>query len=193
MKIEIVSGPGAEPVGLDEAKLHCRIDITDDDELVQGLIIAARRTAEQFSNHKLITQTWDYWLDGFPGSADLVLPRSFAPVQSVTHVKYFDEDDQESTFDAANYVADLKQEPGRIRLKSGTSWPSTILRVANGVQVRVVVGYGDDADVPQELKQAMLLMIGHWYENRELAQEKRFEEIPFGARSLLWLDRNVPV
>jgi len=193
MTIEIVTGPAAEPVGLDEAKLHCRVDITEDDELIQGLIIAARGTAEKISNHRMITQTWDYWLDGFPGSATLVLPKSLTPVQSVTSIKYYDAADQESTFNAANYVTDTKREPGRIILKSGSSWPSDVLRVVNGVVVRVVVGFGDDADVPQQFKQAMLLMIGHWYENRELAQEKRFEEIPFGARSLLWLDRNVPI
>ena len=91
-------------------------------------------------------------------------------------------------------MVDIYQEPGRIILKSGVPWPSAELRIVNGVEVQVVVGYGDDANVPYNLKQAMLLLIGHWYESREAVIVGTISaELPMGVNSLLWLNRNVPI
>jgi uncharacterized phiE125 gp8 family phage protein len=51
-----------------------------------------------------------------------------------------------------------------------------------------VAGYGDDAeDVPQAIRQAMMLMIGHWYENREdTLGVGNIQRIPQGSEYLLW-------
>ena len=194
MSIKIVTAPTVEPVTLAEAKLQCRVDGTADDSLIMSYILTSRMNCEHFSNHKFITQTWDLWLDGFPGGAVLELPRSLSPLLSVTHVKYYDAEDSASTFSSDNYVADSYQEPGRIILKSGVAWPADELRVVNGVEVQVVVGYGDDAEVPPNYKQAMLLLIGHWYESREAVIIGTISaELPMGVNSLLWLNRNVPI
>ena len=48
-------------------------------------------------------------------------------------------------------------------------------------------------EIKQTWKQAMLLMVAYWYENRETATSNRQIEIPIGAKDLLWLDRKVPV
>ena len=194
MSIKIFTAPEAEPVTLAEAKLQCRVDGTGDDSLILSYILTARMNCEHFSNHKFINQTWDLWLDAFPGGTVLELPRSLSPLSSVTHVKYFDPADQEQTFAAADYMVDPYSEPGRIILKSGSSWPADELRIANGVGVQVVVGYGDDADVPANFKQAMLMLIGHYYEDREgVIVGTISAELPLGVNSLLWLNRNVPV
>jgi uncharacterized phiE125 gp8 family phage protein len=66
--------------------------------------------------------------------------------------------------------------------------------VINGVEIQVVVGYGAEDAVPQEYKQAILLLLGHWYENREqVTVGEVAREIPMGVEALLWLDRNVPI
>jgi uncharacterized phiE125 gp8 family phage protein len=60
-----------------------------------------------------------------------------------------------------------------------------------GVQVNFIAGYTDKTLVPRHLKQAILILVGHWYENREEAASGRpYEEIPLGARDLL--SRNLP-
>jgi uncharacterized phiE125 gp8 family phage protein len=194
MTIKIDTEPTTEPITLEEAKDHLRVDITDDDTYIESLIKVARRSCEHISNHKFITQTWDVWLDGFPGSATLELPKSLTPLQSVTHIKYWDKDQNEATYSSNNYEVDTNSEPGKIVLKRASSWPSDVLRVVNGVEIQVNVGYGDDADVPWEIRQAILLLIGHLYENRETVIVGEIaREIPMGVRSLLWFDRNVPV
>lgn len=194
MNTSLVTAPAAEPVTLAEAKNHLRVDITDDDILIESLILVARNTCEGISNHKFITQTWDIFMDAFPGGDEFILPKSLSPLISVTHIKYTDEDSNQSTFNSSNYAVDTYSDPGRIRLTKDANWPSDELYVINAVEVRVVVGYGDDANIPQEYKQAILLLLGHWYENREqVTVGEVAREIPMGVEALLWLDRNIPV
>lgn len=196
MNIKLQTAPAAEPVDLVEAKLHLRVDINNDDTLIEGYILTARRTSEKISNHKFITQTWDIVMDAFPGGDTFTLPKSLSPLASVTHIKYTDEDDNESTFASSNYVVDTYSDPGRIKLDKDSNWPSDTLIELNGVVVRVVVGYGAEDDVPQEFKQAIMLMVGHWYESREsvvVGAGMVATELPMGVEALLWLDRNLPV
>ena len=194
MNISLVTAPTAEPVTLQKAKDHLRVDINDDDTLIESLILLARRMSEGISNHKFVDQTWDIFMDAFPGGDEFILPKSLSPLDSVTHIKYTDEDDNESTFADSNYVEDTYSDPGRIKLDKDSDWPSDTLTELNGVVIRVKVGYGAVADVPQEFKQAILLMVGHWYENREqVTVGEVAREIPMGVEALLMLDRNIPV
>lgn len=193
-KLSLVTGPQQEPVSLDDIKNHLRVDITNDDELIMAYMLAARESIEAISNHRLVDQTWDIWMDAFPGSVVYRMPRSLTPLQSVTHVKYWTAADVETTFDSSNYVVDTYAKQGQIILQSTAAWPGDVLREVNGVNIRVVVGFGDDADVPERYKQAIKLLVGHWYENREqVIVGKMPMEIPFGVKNLLWHDRVVPI
>ncbi len=192
MAIKVVTGPVKEPVPLEELKNDIRVDsdLTADDVLILGLGKAARTLAEQVQGRALITQTWDLTLDGWPAKGYFELPR--APLQSITSIKYYDEDDTEATVDSGTYFVDIASEPGRVVLNSGESWPSTTLRPVNGVIVRFVAGYGDDAeDVPETTRQAIRLLVGHWYENREAISTSGAvpKEVPLGVQALLWLER----
>lgn len=196
MNISLITAPVAEPVTLEEAKNHLRVDITDDDDLIESLIVLARRYCEGVSNHRFITQTWDIFMDAFPGGDEFILPKSLSPLASVTHIKYTDEDSNQSTFSSDSYVVDIYSDPGRIKLMDDADWPSDTLYEINAVEIQVVVGYGDDADVPREYKQALLLLVGHWYENREhtvIGIGTVIGDLPMGVEALLWLDRNVPI
>lgn len=64
-------------------------------------------------------------------------------------------------------MVDAASEPGRVWLNYGKTWPTVSLRPGPAITVRYVAGYGAAVDVPMQYKQAMLLMIGHFYENRE--------------------------
>ena len=134
----------------------------------------------------MITQTWDYFLDAFPSGSSIKLPRP--PLQSVTYLQYTDEDGVTSTFSSSSYMVDANSEPGRLVLLAGESWPTDALYPAAAVNLRFVAGYGAAADVPQWSKQAILLLVGHWYENREAVLTGAMpREIPFGVARLLGL------
>ena len=175
MELKIATAPAVEPVSLTTAKLHCRVDTTADDDLITALIVAARRHVEAVSRRALITQTWDYVLDDWPDTPfEIPLP----PLQSITSITYVDEDGDSGTVDSGDYIVD--------------SWPSDTLQDIAGVRVRFVAGYADAAtDVPQHFIQAMLLLIGHWYENREAVATSGAvpKQLELAVKSLLWQDR----
>jgi uncharacterized phiE125 gp8 family phage protein len=187
--LSLVTAPTVEPIDLTLAKLHLKQDVTDDDPLISDYITAARVTVEGTLRRSLITQTWDYLIDAFPWSSDpLELPRP--PLQSVTSITYTDSAGNAAVWPASNYQVDIANEPARIAPVVGASWPSVNLRSLNGVVVRIVTGYGLAAAVPWNYRQAMLLLIGHWYENREPIMAQRGVtpvEIPFTIRALLGL------
>lgn len=166
MKISLVSGPAAEPLTVAELKLHLRIGIDDEDALLASFITAARTHIEIITQRSLVTQTWDYWLDRFPTQRRIELPRP--PLQSVTGIYYIPDGASEATFAEDNYLVDAPF--GAVCLGLNASWPGDLLQAVNGVRIRFVAGYGSaGADVPEPLRQAIRILAGDFYENRENA------------------------
>lgn len=190
LTLKRTSDPASEPVSLGEAKNHLRVDISDDDDLITALITAAREYVEEASRRALITQTWRLSLPQFPAAVEIELPRP--PLQSVTSVTYTDSDGSSSTFASSKYSVDTDSEPGRVRLVYGEDWPSDTLAETNPVQITYVAGYGDgSSDVPQRWRQAILLTVGHWYENREAVATGGGipKELPLAVERLINMDR----
>lgn len=148
----------AEPITVDMVKAQTRIDAADDAALVQRLCKAARAHVEKRTGTILPVQTIDAKCDSFCDLEHL----DFAPVTSVTSVKYTDTAGAEQTLDAAVYeLRQLDSITPAIVLKYGQSWPAR--RYGSLVTVRAVVGY---ASLPDDLAHAMLVLISHWYDNR---------------------------
>lgn len=186
----LATAPAVEPVTTTEAKSQLRVDFTDDDTLIAALITAARQMVENITRRALVTQTWDLFLDAFPGERFIEIP--LPPLQSITSVTYYDDADVVTTFASTSYYVDTKREPGRIVLRDDASWPSATLRGANGVAVRFVAGYGLAVAVPQAIKQATLLIVGDLYEHREnVSDERQLAALPYGAEYLLWPYRSL--
>lgn len=157
--------PTSEPLTTTEAKAHLRVTISDDNTLIDALVVAAREYVEDVCSVAIFTQTWQLWLDGWPQGNALRLPRP--PLQTVSSVKYYDAADTEYTLASTEYMVDATSWPARLVLRDAASWPGVTLRPVNGVLVTFVAGWSTTAAIPQALKQAMLLLLGHWYENRE--------------------------
>lgn len=183
MQVEVVTAPASEPVTLQEAKDHLRVEVTTDDALIGRLITDAREWAERYTRRGLITQTWRLWLDEFPDGDDadeystVMLPGG--KVQSVSSVKYTDTAGAIQTLDPAGYTLSSRGPDAiaRLRPSYGNTWPATRDQ-ADAVQVEYVVGYGAAAAVPSQIKQAVLLHVGWHYEHRE---PNTFGAIPAGA------------
>lgn len=181
----VVTPPEVEPVLLSEAVEHLRLDSLDEEAWLNRAIRAAREHVEAFTGRALITQTLEVALEGWPG-ATLALPRP--PLASVTSIKYFDQAGVEATVSSGDYLVDTRSTPGRVLLRTPASWPGVTLQAANGVVVRYVAGYGDEPeDVPAAMRQAILLLVGHLYENREATLTGTIvTTMPFGVERLLW-------
>lgn len=181
---KLVTAPATEPITLAEAKAQCRVDHTDDDDLLVAYIAAARTWWEETYGRALLAQTWDYAIDAFPDSDVLWLPK--APLQSVTSVTYYDDDLSTSTvFSSSNYQVDTTAEPGRIALKDGVSWPSDALRLSSGVVVRFVAGYASEEAVPGPIKSALKLLVAQMYAFREpQVVGKTLAQVEFAVEAL---------
>ena len=193
MTTALLVPPASEPVSLAQAKAWLRLDTDDEDDLVQALIVAARSIVESVTGRALIAQTWrltrDAWPDtfainGFFGAADIALdmPLPFAPVASIDIVSVIG-DDGTAQIIAANTYA-LVDPPDAARIVFIAA-PPTPTRSVAGIQIDVIVGYGAAADVPQPLRQAILMLVARWFENRGDVQEQAPSDLRGAARGLV--------
>ena len=161
------TAPAVEPVSLSEAKAQCRVDISDDDAYLTALITCAREYLEEMLDISMINQTWEARYDVFP-LWEIILPRPPMAAGTVT-VIYRDEagNDQTITSAANAFQVDRNIVPGRIYPLYEQVWPA-VRGDENSVTVRWIAGYGAaGSNVPAILRQAMLLLIAHWYEMRQ--------------------------
>lgn len=186
-----------------------------DDVWLEAQIPAAREYCERFLGRSLAPRTMELATSSFPTvtvqtAAGPAIDLPFGPVQSITSVKYLVSQDAEDTngdpildsngdpttevveltLDASTYALDNYVTPNRLVLAYGESWPST-LGSLNSVKVRYVTGYVSAPDtpgnpvLPRMARSAMLLMLGHLYENREALTPNAMTELPLGVQALL--------
>jgi len=164
-----------EPITLEEAKLHLKVDSADDNALISSLITTARQFVESWTHRILITTTVEKTYDVPSHSFSLPSP----PLQEVTKIEVVNDDGEKTLVDSSIYDYDSSVDiPGRVKLKSGCTWPDH--RDFASFIVTFKAGYGDAAtDVPEMLRQAILQVLAHYYESRQS------EEIPAGIYTLL--------
>lgn len=169
---KVTSAPSVEPVTVSEVKTHTRISGSDQDDMIEKWIKSGRELAESYQRRAFITQTIEVSFDGFP-LVPLLLPRS--PVQEVTEMKYYETDNTENIIYSStspvgtegNYYIDTDSKPARVTLAYGYTWPATTIREINSFKITYTAGYGDAADdVPENIKDAILLYCDWRYENR---------------------------
>ena len=177
-------GPALEPFTLDEVRDHLRLIALDDDALLQSYIVAARSALEELLSKPLLSQTFELNLSRFP-AWELGLPRTGQLgmqdlLTSVTSVNYVDANGNPQTLPATSYVVDAHHAdyarllPYSVDPLSGrqvlpTYWPPTRY-IPNAATVVYVTGLANRAGVggiPEDVRLAMLQVIGTLYENRE--------------------------
>jgi phage conserved hypothetical protein, phiE125 gp8 family len=179
--LTLQTAPTVEPISIREARKQVELpeSYARHDELLGRLVTAARRRAEAITGRQICTATWDLHLDQWPDDLEIYLPKP--PLQSVTSITYVDGDGATQTWSSSNYVVSTSREPGLVRLAYNGTIPTTRYQ-PDAIRVRYVAGY---TAIPDDLKAAMLLMVGHWFEHREDAADRSVTEIPYGSTSLL--------
>lgn len=184
MSVQVITKPTQEPIGLDDVKNHLNLLNNDHDTYLSGLIVAARRQCETITHQTAMSTTFEMSLRCFPPDGVIEIPSP--PLQSVESITYTDTDGAAQTLASSEYVEKTDSMPGAVLRAYGSVWPSTRRSgVARPVVVRYVAGYASRDDVPQEFKQAMMLLIGHWWMVRESVAQVEFSEVPMSAKSLL--------
>lgn len=185
--LELTEAPLEAPVSLTEAKAHMRVDLASEDWLINDLILAATAMVDGqgMLGKALITQKWRQWVQQSPGEVRLII----GPVQVLNAVKYYDTEGVLQTDTLENYEVIGTPLATYLRPKSGFSWPQTQVR-SDAIAIEYTSGYGDTAaDVPAPIRQAIKMLVSHWYETRSDAVERGLENVPYGFESILNLYR----
>ena len=173
MTTQTVEYTGTEPITLADAKAFLRVTWTEDDAFIEGLISAARKTAEDATNLKIRPQNVSVVF-----SEHLPKYLLWGPVVSVTSVEWVNELGISATLPTSNYQIIPGTIPAELYLTSDELEDFRYLRVT------YAAGFGS-SPAPENVVQAMYHLIGEWYDNRGDGV-RRF---PTVARNLLNLNR----
>lgn len=186
----LITPPAIQPVTLTEAKLHLRVDHNDEDTLILGLIRAATEHLDGWTGilgRCLVEQVWRQDHDRFARQMSIPL----GPVIAVQSITWRDPAGQLSTVPSGSY--DLRiDEAGNavIRFDADYVFP-TNLHESRAVAINFKAGYEinpgppGSSTVPDPLKVAILLLVGHWYQNREAVSTTGMASLPFAVKALI--------
>jgi uncharacterized phiE125 gp8 family phage protein len=176
----LLTAPAAEPLSLAEAKAFLRVEHDDDDDVIGALIASARIHVEAQTRRALITQSWRLTCDAWPVEGRLkVTP---APLAALTAARVYDDGGEASVLDLQSFVVDTAGS----QLAFAPWALAQPGRAAAGIELDVTVGYGDAAsDVPEPLRHAVRLLLGHWYENRGLVSSGGVGVLPTTVAALI--------
>jgi len=179
---QVITAASTFPVSLTEAKSHLKVDTSADDTYITSIIKAATQLSEEYTNRFFIDTVIEQTCSSFADLQTLFKSK----VSAVSSVKYYDSDNSSQTLDSAIYDVQLNYEPAQIQLADNQNFPS-ITKRNDAVVARYTVGYGSAAsDVPEIIKQAILLTIGNFYQNRNSVVIGRIStELPLNVKWLL--------
>lgn len=197
MNIKVLARGSNEPVTTAEAKLHLRVDISDDDTLITAMISAARDMVERYTSRTLIYTAYRLTLDNWP--YDIELPRSpviEAAANVVTgiayitpRIRYYDGDgnQQTMTYAAGDFENLLDNNPPLLVLPASGTWPTIYPLQRGAIEIDWIAGYASSSTaIPQLLRIAIMMLVAHWYEHRE-AVGSFGSEVPLAVDSVLRL------
>lgn len=181
----LVTGAGSIlPVNLPDVKNWLKVPdrLTVDDNLIISVIKSATSTFEKITGRDLINKTYKTYLDAFPcvnalnyytGTSSLALKYNDngivlrkSKLQSITSIQYY-LDGVLTTWNAVNYYITDLPDYSAIYLVDGKEFPSNVDIRKQAVVINFVAGYGSsNANVPEDIKQALFQFITYLYENR---------------------------
>lgn len=182
VSVEVVTAATAlAAFSLEELRAHVAQPLTDDDVLLQRYLEAAQRVVESRLGRPLFPQTRRAWFDGVPGE----VVRLSEPATAVTVITAYDQSDAATVVAPTVYQADVTCMPARVVRRHGQTWP-TNLRTRQSLAVTYTTGWAA-VDMPQNLRQAVALLVAHYYEHRTPthAGSAAAVELPFGVDALL--------
>lgn len=208
-RLRLVTDATSEPILIGEAKQYCRVDTTDEDDLIRALIVAARRHVEKETGLALKTQTWaavyDRWPDqqgqGFGGpwwdgtrqvpislitsTTTIEIPKR--PFQAITHIKLRDAYGNLNTVNASVYFTEISDMRGRVNRVLGQVWPTIILANSGAIEITFTAGFdaAPYAGVPDDIKTAVKILVKHWFDNREPVVAGSVSSVPGHVSEIL--------
>lgn len=177
----LVGDPAVEPVSVPDAKRHMRLDHDRDDDLIGGLIAAARRHVEHETGIAVMLQTWRLYLDSWPADRCIRLRRH--PVRRVESVTVFDADGTPKSLLDTSLRLDAVSRPARLMISDALPPEAA----TNGIEIEFTAGLAElPPEVPDDIVRAILLLVAQWYEFRgAFSASDQPVAIPTGVERLI--------
>jgi uncharacterized phiE125 gp8 family phage protein len=163
MNWKVITPPQITPVTLEEVKAHLKVTGTDEDSLLTIYVEAATNAAQAYTNIRFINTDIEEVFEDFHEMTYLRFP-----TQAIESIEYDASDDTVKTVDTDIYVLNTYTEPQVLLRQSGKMWPTDLAEKRMRIRVRYTAGFGEQTThVPSDIRSAILLIVGHLYENRE--------------------------
>ena len=203
MGLKIINASTKLLVSTSDLRDHVR-GSTADNALITAYGRAAQQYAEGYTRRSIYLQKYRLTLSEFPESGTIELPRSPGSTSSLAStsgpvtISYLQDGGStwtEWSSTAGGWRLDVDQEPPRVELRYGEAWPTATRETGGSVRVDFHAGYASTASTwvsepPKGIDQAIRLIVGHWYENREdVVIGTMTARVPRAADALLWMER----
>ena len=186
----VVTPPSGLAVDLADVRANLVIDGSEEDAYLASLAAAAHdylSGPQGRLGRTVLTTVYDLKLGRFPargGPLHLPVP----PLREGVSIRYFrGPDGAETLVDPNDYEADYAPHAGIVVMRRKGGWPDDV----NGdltapVIVRYSAGYGSSpGEIPRALRQAMILLVSHWYENRVAVERCQMHGAPLSFDALI--------
>lgn len=179
----VITPPIEMPVSLELVKQHLRVDHDDDDELIEQYIAAAVGMFDGWNGslHRcLVSQELEQAYARFSECMEIPL----GDVIELIELTYLDSSGDTQTLSINDFQSINRGGKNYLIAPNGYSFPQTLVAV-NAIRLKYKAGFGDAAKVPTAIKQAILLTVGHFYENHDATTtERNLKELPLGVERL---------
>lgn len=186
--------PQVEPITIEEARSQCQIDadITAHDTDLNRFIKAAREASEAYCKRSWVEQRWRLSASDFDRScsAEYAIELPMGPVIRINSITYLNNDGERTALEDADFILDESDEPAKLYPAYNTVWPYGRIQ-AGSVAIEYTAGYPSQGSpagadgVPELARQAMLMLVAHWFNNREAISAGSMAEIPYAFERAL--------
>lgn len=188
MHAERITGPTFSVVTPQRVRRNSRIPDSDEDDWITDAIESATEYIEEYLECRIAEATYELTLDRFPQRNESI-PIPVWPVGEVMSIEYIDPNNVAQVVAVEKIVQPKGTRRYRLRLKDNECWPSTRC-TPDAVTITFKAGWATAKDVPKTLTRAALMLISHWYENRETVLIGSIaKEIEHGTTAMLELMR----
>lgn len=192
-RAKVTVQPTTTPISVDDLKAQIRRgdgSYTIDDDLLSLYVGAATEQAQDYMNRKFIDQEITLFLDSLPvdsfnslswwsgtrrgserqfrNNNNDFLEIPWPPTVSITEISTFNDDNDETTYAASNYILDNADDDmfARVIFNLNATFP-TNMRNRNAIKIVYRVGYGTDSDdVPADIRAGIAMIGAYLYRNR---------------------------
>ena len=192
----VVTAAQSEPLSLEQATEHVRIDSNDDLVYLNSLVSVAREYVDSVTGKvsvkttfKVVAPSWHALINGsddalvIPQRNIYSIPLFRAPLVSVSSVKYYPPSTETlTTVSAGDYRVITLTDIGMVQFKET---PPEHEDRPDAVQIEFIAGYSAPCNVPPVLAHAQKMLVAHLYENRMPAAFTSISEIPYTLKAML--------